>query len=105
MAQFSVYKNPNRRSNADVPFLLDVQSDFLSLLATRVVVPLYRLEALARKPMARLTPAVRFQGKNLVAVVPELAGVPLQGLGKSVGELPQARSEILNAVDMVMTGF
>ena len=42
MARYDVYPNPGQ--NPQVPFLLDVQSDLLSVLDTRVVVPLRRLD-------------------------------------------------------------
>jgi toxin CcdB len=105
MVQFAVHKNRNARTKVDVPFLLDVQADVLSILATRVVVPLYRLEASGPKPMARLTPVVRFQEKTLVAMVPELAGVARAALGPAVGDLAGSRTEIIQAMDLLLTGF
>lgn len=104
MAQFTVHRNPNARSRQDVPFLLDVQSDLLSVLATRVVVPLYRREALPGEPMARLTPVLRFQDQPLVAMVPELAGVARRDLGPAMGDLAEARLELLQAIDLLLTG-
>ena len=43
MPQFAVHKNTNVATKAAVPFLLDVQSDLVAELGTRVVVPLTRL--------------------------------------------------------------
>ncbi len=40
MSQFNVYSNPNPRSKTATPLLLDVQSDLIADLTTRVVVPL-----------------------------------------------------------------
>lgn len=40
MSQFAVYKNRDRASAKRFPYLLDVQHDFLSSLATRMVIPL-----------------------------------------------------------------
>jgi toxin CcdB len=105
MAQFTVHLNPNARTRKDIPFLLDVQAELLSILATRVVVPLYRTEALGPRAMARLTPVVRFQDRDLVIMVPELAGVPRRGLGAAVGDLTAARTEIIHALDLLVTGF
>jgi hypothetical protein len=48
---------------------------------------------------------VRFQGKALVAMVPELAGVPLKALGPAVGDLAGAGAELIQAMDLVLTGF
>ena len=105
MAQFSVHRNGNARTRADVPFLLDVQADLLSVLATRAVVPLYRVQASGPRPMAGLTPVVRFQEETLVAMVPELAGVPMHMLGPAVGDLAGVLGEILQALDMLLTGI
>lgn len=42
MPQFDVYRNRNPRSRRSIPYLLDVQSDLLTALSTRVVVPLIK---------------------------------------------------------------
>ena len=47
MASFTIYANPDPKSQKAIPFLLDVQSELLSPLDTRVVVPLY-LKSTAR---------------------------------------------------------
>jgi len=105
MAQGSVHENPNPRTKGDIPFLLDVQSDLFSTLSTRVVVPLYRAEVAGPQVMTRLTPVVAFQGRTLVAMVPELAGIPRRELGPVSGDLAASRTEILQAIDLLLTGF
>lgn len=105
MAQFSIHENPNPRTKGDVPYLLDVQSDLLSILATRMVVPLYRQEAVQSKAMTRLTPVVRVQNLPLIAMVPEMAGIHKRDLGTVVAEAPAQRSELLQAIDLLLTGF
>lgn len=105
MAAYSVFQNPNPRTSGAVPFLLDVQSGLLAELGTRVVVPLYRKEAAGVRTLSRLTPEVVFQGESLVAMVPELAGVSRRDLGPASGDLASARGEILQAVDLLLTGF
>ena len=105
MAAYSVFQNPNPRTNAAVPFLLDVQSELLSLLGTRVVVPLYRPGAAEVHAMSHLTPVVQFQGQPLVAMVPELAGIARRELGPVAGDLASVRTELLKAMDLLLTGF
>jgi toxin CcdB len=105
MAQFSVHRNNHARTRGDIPYLLDLQADILSILATRLVVPLYRMECLGSRPMARLTPVVRFQGQELVAMVPELAGIPSKELGPALGDLAADRNELIQALDLLVTGF
>ncbi len=105
MASYAVHQNPNPRTCAAVPFLLDVQSDVFSLLVTRLVVPLYRQEGAGGLTLTRLCPVLPFQGQPLVAVVPELAGIPLRELGPMVGDLAAHRAEVLAAMDLLLTGF
>ena len=105
MASYSVFRNPNPGTNTAIPFLLDVQSEVLSMLGTRVVVPLYRAGAADVHAMSRLTPVVVFQGQPLVAMVPELAGIPRRELGAITGDLLSSRGEILAAMDLLLTGF
>ena len=50
MAQFSVHRNKNPRTRAEIPFLLDVQSDLLDHLDTRVVAPLAKARSFGGPP-------------------------------------------------------
>jgi toxin CcdB len=105
MTAYSVFENPNPRTKAAVPFLLDVQSELLAGLGTRVVVPLYRSAAPDVHAMSRLTPVLQFQGQPLVAMIPELAGIARRELGPVAGDLASARAEVLQAIDLLLTGF
>jgi toxin CcdB len=105
MASFTVFANPDSTSKKSIPFLLDIQSELLSTLDTRVVVPLYLKSTAQILPISRLTPVLSFQGKTLVAMVPELAGVSKRHLGPPVGTLIEARPELLAALDLLISGF
>jgi len=105
MPSFTVFANSDSKSQKAIPFLLDIQSELLSSLDTRVVVPLYLKSATKVHPISRLTPIISFQNKTLVAMVPELAGVPKRHLGLSVGSLTEARPELIAALDLLITGF
>lgn len=105
MAQFTVYRNRNPRSKADVPYLLDVQSDLLSQLGTRVVIPLFEKKSLGIKPLTKLAPEFEVDGKKCVLLTPQLAGIPIKELGEPVGDLARHRSDIIAALDLLMTGF
>ena len=52
MAQFAVYKNKSARSKSVFPLLVDVQSDLLDELQTRVVIPLSKVAALTKSPVS-----------------------------------------------------
>ncbi len=105
MPQFAVYRNKNPKSKGEIPYLLDIQSDLLGELRTRVVVPLYHKKSTRIKPMTRLTPELEIEGRKLILMTPQLAGVSMKDLGEPVGNLKQNRPEILAALDMLITGF
>lgn len=102
MPQFDVYANPGR--NADlIPFLLDVQSDMLDPLDTRLVAPL--VDATRAKAMSRLNPEFIIEGRRLFLSTQEMSGYPRRALGEPLFNLSQRRDEILVAIDFLMLGF
>ncbi|MBA3507601.1 MAG: CcdB family protein [Betaproteobacteria bacterium] len=105
MPQFDVYRNVNPATRKRVPYLLDVQSDLLETLLTRIVVPLYRPDVTRGKAISRLNPVFAIDGKELVMLTPELAGVPRKSLGEKMGNLAPQRTEIVAALDLVCTGI
>lgn len=105
MTALTVYTNPDPKSQMSIPFLLDIQSELLSPLETRVVVPLYLKSAAKVQPFSRLTPVIAFQNQVLVAMVPELAGVSRKHLGPAAGQLANVRPEMIAAIDLLITGF
>ena len=104
MPQFSVYKNKNPKSRSTCPYLIDVQSDLLSDLGTRVVVPLIKRGALTRKPIKNLMPAIRVDGQEFIMMVPQLAGIAAGDLGAPVANAAEHRGEVVAALDFLITG-
>lgn len=105
MAQFDVYRNANPATRARIPYLLDVQSDLLEPLVTRVVVPLCKPELLKGGIAERLNPAFKVEGRPVVMLTPELAGVPKRVLGAHIASLAADREAIIAALDLVFTGI
>ena len=105
MAQLAVYKNKNARTKSTFPYLVDVQSDLLESLHTRVVVPLMRAAALTKKPVSHLTPVINFDGEPYLLMTPQLAGIARSELGAEAGALTDQRQTILGAIDFLLTGF
>jgi toxin CcdB len=104
MAQFDVYKNKNPKSKSAYPYLVDVQSDLLSDLQTRVVVPLAKLTALRKKPIRDLTPVVAIDDGKYLLLIPQLAGISINELGQPVGTIANHREEIVAGLDFLITG-
>ena len=104
MGQFSVFRNKNPRSKTAFPFLLDVQSNLLDDLQTRVVIPLAKAPALAKKPISTLSPLVEVQGHKYVLLTPQLAGISRSELGPEVSNIAEHRDAVIAALDCLITG-
>jgi toxin CcdB len=105
VAQFTVHRNKSPRTKGTFPYLVDVQSDLLDQLQTRVVIPLTRVAGLAKKPLSHLTPTLTFNGEAYVLMTPQLAGVARTELGAPAGSLAAERHAIVAAMDFLLTGF
>lgn len=104
MAQFDVFRNPMEETSPGIPYLLDVQSDLLESLSTRVVVPLVA-DSLMRKAVKHLNPALTIENSLVFMSTAELAGIPVRSLGEKVCSLKDRRLEIIAALDFLFTGF
>ena len=105
MPQFAVHRNPNPATRAAIPLLLDVQSELLETLNTRVVVPLYVPAALQDGTIATLMPRIEVHGEPYIAVTPELAGISKKSLGFQVSDVSHRRYDIIAALDLLLTGI
>lgn len=103
MRQFDVLGNPDPGTASWAPYLLVLQHDLLRDLATVVVAPLVHEEAFGR-PATVLNPVFTIQNIRVVLSTAELAGVTRQGMGEPMSSLAAHRSEILAAVDLLLTG-
>jgi len=104
MAQFDVYENPNPASSKNAPFLLDVQTELLDDLATRVVVPLVTSISMP-KPGRHLNPAFKIGETMFLMSTAEIAGVSVKSLGSKVCSIKEYRNEIVAALDFLITGI
>lgn len=106
MPQFAVHRNRNTATKVRFPFLLDVQTDLLEDLGTRVVVPLAPATiATKRGAMQTLTPVCTIGGKPYLLLTPQLAGISAKELGPPVADLSQDRQKIMAALDLLLTGI
>jgi toxin CcdB len=105
MAHLDIFTNPDPETTAAIPFLLDIQSNLLDALPTRVVIPLAYPEAIETLPILRLNPKVGVGGTALVALTQDMAALPRRLLKDPVANLSPQREEILAALDFLFTGF
>lgn len=99
MPKYDVFPNPSGDG-----YLLDVQTDLLSDLNTRLVVPLLPASS-APKPAKRLNPIFDFEDQPVVLVTQFMAAVPTGILKSSVGKLDEDFEKITSAIDMLILGF
>lgn len=104
MARLTVYRNPTRSEWKHTPFLLDVQTDLIGALATRVVVPLRTADSFPA-PIEILNPVVDIDGKRVVLDTAALAALPRDALRSPVADLRAHRFDIDNALDMLFQGL
>lgn len=99
MARFDVCRNEGGRG-----YLLDVQSDILSGLNTRVVVPLLPGTE-APQPAQRLNPEFEIEQTKVIMATQYLAAVPESELRSAICNLAEQQHEISAALDMLFLGF
>jgi len=105
LARYDVYRNIGQYANA-VPYLVDVQSDLLYGLETRIVVPLRRRESFPDEPLPeRLIPIFEIEGIACLLETPKLAAVPLRLLKNPVTSLAESHAIITTALDFLFQGY
>ena len=105
MARYDIYCNPGR-SKAVIPYLVDIQSNVISGLATRIVVParpMSRFKSL--KMPADLFPIIRVKGKDYFLDMPQLGAIPANELKNTVGSAQPHHLEIQTALDRTFGAY
>jgi toxin CcdB len=102
--QFDVYANKDRDTNKEFPYLLDIQSDTLKKLATRIVVPLTP-SSMIKFPVKTLHLGITIKGKKYIALFDELASYSAEELTKPVQNIGDYRAEIFEAMDLIIQGY
>ncbi len=105
MAQYDVYKNPSKTSRKHYPYLLDIQSSYISDIATRIVIPLGLSSAFKNEVMNGLTPEITYEDKALLILTPQISSMPENLLKEPIGSLAHFREQILNAIDFAISGI
>lgn len=98
MARFDVYPRTEGEG-----YLLDCQADVLQHFETRFVVPLF--PASGAKRATRLHPVFEVREESVIMVTQLAAAVPVRALGRPVASLADQHAAIMNALDMLITGY
>ncbi|SIQ61426.1 toxin CcdB [Rhizobium sp. RU20A] len=99
MRRFQVY-----RMGEDGTLALDLQSNLLGGLETRVVAPLV-LAADVSKLVSRLNPRFTINGSVYVMMTEFLTAVHMREIGETVADLSGRADDIVAATDFLFQGF
>jgi len=100
MARLDVHPMPGRARG----YVLNVQTDLLSYLGTRVVVPLLP-QAEIPMPIKDLNPIFEIVGQPHVMVTQAIATVPAKEIRQVITSLNHLHDEIIRALDILLTGI
>lgn len=99
MAKYDVFRMPSSDELA-----LECQSDLISHLDTRFIVPLVPIE-LAPDPATRLNPIFEIEGRRFSMVTQFAGTVAARNLRDPITSLAEHDLTIGNALDMLISGF
>lgn len=105
MSQFTLYENENKNSKKAYPYFVDVQSDLLEELNSRLVIPLSMYKTLNNTNATKLCPVFKIKKESFVLLTHQMTSVPKSILKKEAGSLETSRYEILGAVDLLLSGI
>lgn len=99
MARFRVYRIGREQALA-----IDLQSNLLDELHTRVMAPLVLMKDVA-KIAHRLNPHFQIDGESFVMMTEFLTTIPVSEIGPAVADLSNKADEITAATDFLFQGF
>ena len=104
MKQFDLYKNADPDSRGIYPYFVDVQTDLLDELNSRVVIPIAVVHDAKSFP-GNLCPVVEIKNKKHALLTHQITTVSASFLAHKEGSLLLNRSEIISAFDFLLTGI
>jgi len=101
--RFDVVTNPDAADAAHKPYLVVLQSDLISGLASTVVAPLVPRANMTGA--GRLNPILVVEGREFWLATHELFAVDRRMLRQSIASVSEQRDAIMSAIDFVFIGF
>ncbi|NUU66480.1 CcdB family protein [Enterobacteriaceae bacterium BIT-l23] len=103
MTQFDVYCN-HGRGREHYPYFMVLQHDLFDALSTRLVVPLAHRGGLV--PVKGIHLCLSIEGKECLVLMDLMTSVDRQRLARTpVGSAQSLRTEIIAALDLLVTGI
>lgn len=99
MPLYTVYRGDLREGR-----LLDCQAPTFAYLNTRLVAPLLPARRTPER-IPRLHPVFEVDGEELVMATHLLAAIPVRALGDKIGAISDPDHLVMNALDMLISGY
>lgn len=103
--QYAIYPNPSAKSRDEYPYLVDIQSDLLSGLSTRLVAPLAPFTGGNTAIPQRLCPSILVTGTQYTVLAHLAAPVLKAHLKHPVDNASSHAHAIVAALDAVLSGL
>ena len=104
MAQFDVHRNASKKTSAEFPYLLEVQSDLFSDSTRVVVVPLVLASTLGNKD-ATLNPEFDVEDFTVALFPLDIASMNINILGATIANISEDSDRIVAALDLLLALF
>lgn len=105
MSQFILYVNKDKGSNKTYPYFVDVQNNLMSQLNYRLLIPLSPISKVKDKVAKKLCPIIHIDDSDFILVTNQMTTVPKSILKTEVDSLDSYRYQIIDAIDMLITGI
>jgi toxin CcdB len=104
MPRFDVYANPDKQESKLIPYYLDVQSDHIKGIDTRIVIPLWNASRFSERT-ENLHPEFDIGGQPVVMDTPALGAVPRAVFRQPVANLASHQMPIQDALDALFGAY
>jgi toxin CcdB len=104
MKQFDLYENTDKDTKEGYPYFVDVQTELLRELDSRVVIPLVPSKDAKTYP-SNLCPRVTINNKTFSLLTHQITTVPASLLNIKEGSLLLNRDNIISGLDFLLTGI
>ena len=104
MKQYDLYSNTDPDTKKTYPFFVDIQTNLLDMLNSRVVIPLTKAQPDKALPK-NLCPQLEINGVQYYLLTHQITTVARPFLKKNTGSLLLSRTEIINSLDFLISGI
>ncbi len=103
MSRFDLFVNTDEDSRTTYPYLLNIQTELIEMLNSRVVIPLTPVYPDTALPSI-LCPKFEIANDQYYLLTHQITTVPTSLLKIRQGTLSVSRTDIINAIDFLLSG-